>query len=888
MVKIKINNQEYLVEEGKTVVDVCKELGIIIPTLCDDERLSKDTNCRVCVVETNLNDKLITSCNLYVSEGLAVVTDSERVMNARKDNIRLLWATHPNECVSCDKSGDCELEDLVYKYNIDANGNYPNKREFEFNKTNHFFEIDPRKCILCGKCVRMCDEIMGIGALGFKNRGSETYVSFGNDDFDEAGCVSCGNCVSVCPTGALTPKSSDKFRNWETKKTVTTCPYCGVGCQLELVTVNDKVVRVDPVLDSVNNGLLCVKGKFAFNFINHPNRLKTPLIKENGTFREASWDEAYSLIVKNAKKHMKTPRSIAGFASARCTNEENYLFQKLFRAVLKTNSVDHCARLCHASTVSGLATTLGSGAMTNSISEVINHDLIFVTGSNTTSTHPVIASYMKQARTMGAKLIVAEPRRIELADLADVFIQIEPGTNVALYKGMMHYIYKQNLYDSKFISERTENFNEFVKSIESFTVEEAASICGCDPTLIEKAAKMYAESEKAGIYYAMGVTQHSQGTNGVKSIANLAMMCGHIGKESTGINPLRGQNNVQGACDLGALPNNYPGYQKVFDEEAFNKFSKAWKVKDLDKDIGLTIPRILDGMVDDTVKFVYIMGENPMVSDPDINHVKEALENVDFLVVQDIFLTETAEFADVVLPASSYAEKEGTFTNTERRVQMVNKAIEPLEGTKPDWVIINELTNLLGYNQEYSSVEDIMKEINLVTPIYAGMDYKRIKDGGLQWPCKSFDDPGTKFLHKDKFSRGLGLFTPIEYVSPMEVADKEYPITLTTGRTLYHYHTATMTNKTEGINKIVPENFFEVSPNTAKKYSINDGDKIYISSRRGTTSAIAKVTDIIKDNVIFMPFHFAYGANVLTHNSLDEFCDIPELKVSAVKFDDKL
>jgi len=393
--------------------------------------------------------------------------------------------------------------------------------------------------------------------------------------------------------------------------------------------------------------------------------------------------------------------------------------------------------------------------------------------------------------------------------------------------------------------------------------------------------------EKAGLYYSMGVTQHSRGTNGVKSVANLAMLCGHIGKESSGINPLRGQNNVQGACDLGALPNNYTGYQKVFDQNVREKFEKAWGVE-LSNEVGLTVPRVIDGLVSGEVKFLYIMGENPMVSDPDINHVIKGLENAEFLVVQDIFLTETAEYADVVLPASSYAEKTGTFTNTERRVQLVNKAIEPVGESKPDWVILQEVMTSMGYPQNYNSPSEIMDEIAQVTPIYGGMSYERIINGGLQWPCLDKNHMGTRFLHKDKFARGKGLFTAIEYVSPMEVADNDYPITLTTGRTLYHYHTATMTNKTDGINKMVPENFLEVSEGTAKKYNLTNGEKTYVSSRRGTTTAVVHVVDTIKDNIIFMPFHFAKGANVLTNTALDEFCDIPELKVCAVKFDDKL
>lgn len=889
MVKLKINGKSVEAEVGTTVLELTREMGIEIPTLCHDDRLSKETSCRLCVVEVNKDDKLLTSCNLPVQEGMEIETHSERVVEARKHNLSLLWGPHPNECVTCEASGNCKLEKYNYEYDIPVEPEFPAyKREEPLNESNHFFTIDPRKCILCGKCVRMCDEQMGIGALGYVNRGKETFVTFGQDDFEKAKCVSCGNCVSVCPTGALMPKNKIKYRNWETTKTRTTCPYCGVGCQIELVVSKGKVVRVDPVVDGINQGLLCVKGKFAYNFINHEGRLTTPLIKEDGEFREASWEEAYALIAKRFKEiKAKNPDGFAGLASARVTNEENYLFMKMVRAVFGNNNVDHCARLCHASTVSGLATTLGSGAMTNSIGEVINHDVIFVTGSNTTSTHPVIASYMKQAVARGAKLIVAEPREIDLAQMSDLFVQIQPGSNVALFKGMAHHIYKNNLHSPEYINERTEGFAEFVESIKNFTTEEAAEICGCTAKEIEELAEIYASGDKAGIYYAMGVTQHSQGTNGVKSIANLGLLCGNIGVESGGINPLRGQNNVQGACDMGGLPNNLTGYQKVFNDEARVKFEKAWGVE-LDPNVGLTVPRMMDGMYSGDVGFMYVMGENPIVSDPDINHVIEAFEKVEFLVVQDIFMTETAEYADVVLPASTYAEKEGTFTNTERRVQFIHKAIEPVGDSKPDWVILQEVMTALGYPQDFESPQEIMDELRRLTPIYGGMDYDRLGTVGLQWPCTDDEHPGTRYLHKGDFARGKGLFTPVEYVNPMEMADDEYPLTLTTGRTLYHYHTITMTDKTEGIMAMVPENFVEVSEGTAHEYGLTDKQRVYISSRRGTTEAVVLVVDTIKDNVIFMPFHFARGANMLTNTALDEFCDIPELKVCAAKFDDKL
>ena len=889
MIKIKMNGMEVSVPKGKTVLEAAKDLDIDIPTFCHDERLKPDGACRMCVVEVKGVNKLLTSCTTPVAEGMEVQTHSEEVIEARKDILNLTWASHPNDCVVCDANGDCKLQDYSYEYKIDSIPEYQgHKRNFSIDDSNKFFYIDPEKCILCGKCVRVCDELQGIEALGFNKRGHDTFVSFAFDNgMETSNCVSCGNCVSVCPTGALVEKSKDIFRSWETTKTRTTCPYCGVGCQFDLVVKNNKVVRIDPAPGIPNEGLLCVKGKFAYKFIGHKGRLQTPLIKENGEFREASWEEAYELITSKITtiKDEFGPSAFAGLASAKCTNEENYVFQKFFRAVIGTNNVDHCARLCHASTVAGLATTLGSGAMTNSIAEVKNNDVIFVIGSNTTETHPVIAYFMRQAQSSGAKLIVAEPRAIELTKGADSFVQIKPGTNVALLNAMMHVIYTEDLHDKEYIKSRTENFDNFVEAIKNFTPEMGAEICGCEAEDIRIAARIYACGERAAIYYAMGITQHSEGTNHVKSIANLAMLCGNVGKESTGINPLRGQNNVQGACDMGGLPDVYPGYQKVYIPEVKAKFEEAWGVE-LDDNVGLSIPHILNGSYNKLIKFMYVMGENPVVSDPDTNHVKASLRNLDFLVVQDLFLTETAEMADVVLPASSYAEKDGTFTNTERRVQKIRKAIDNIGDSKPDHEIIQELMNRLNYPQGMLTPSEIMDELAVITPIYHGVNYERIDDIGLQWPVKDFEHKGTKFLHEGQFSRkpdGLGLFTPVNFMEAKELPDEQYPLTLTTGRVLYHYHTITMTGKNEEIMEIVPVNFLEINQETANKFDIEHMESVIVSSRRGETKAEVHVTEKMGDDVVFMPFHFADGANMLTNTALDQTCNIPELKVCAVE-----
>ncbi len=523
--------------------------------------------------------------------------------------------------------------------------------------------------------------------------------------------------------------------------------------------------------------------------------------------------------------------------------------------------------------------------MTNSTEEILDTDAIFVIGSNTTENHPVIGTYMKRALKRGAKLIVADPRRIELADYADVFLQIQPGTNIALLNGMMNVIIDRGLHDKEYIEERTENFEDFAEIIKEYTPERVAKICGVDEEDIIKAALIYAEADKAGIYYAMGITQHTTGTKGVMSISNLSLLCGNIGKESAGVNPLRGQNNVQGACDMGGLPADLPGYQKVFKPEVTEKFEKMWSAK-LSTKVGLTVSEILDEAEEGNIKFLYIMGENPMVSDPDINHVKKALNNLDFLVVQDIFLTETAELADVVLPAASFAEKDGTFTNTERRVQRVRKAIEPVGDAKPDWRILMDIMNRLGYKNIYLGPSEIMDEIRAVTPQYGGITYDRIEEEGIQWPCPDVDHPGTKYLHKAAIARGRGMFMAIDHRDSAELADSEYPFIFTTGRILYHYHTRTMTGRVEGLNKLAPESYVEINEVTANKLGIVDGEKVKLSSRRGDIVTSAKITDIIDENILFMPFHYAEGAaNYLTNTALDSIAKIPELKVAAVKIE---
>jgi len=673
------------------------------------------------------------------------------------------------------------------------------------------------------------------------------------------------------------------------KKVLTTCPYCGTGCCFYLLVGDDgRLAGIEPSKEHVvARGQVCVKGWSASEFVGHPDRLTEPLIRRDGLLEPASWDEALGLVVGRLRgiqaEHGRD--SIAFFSSAKTTNEENYLMMKLSRAVFGTNNVDHCARLCHSSTVVGLAATFGSGAMTNSISCMEEADCILVTGSNTTEQHPLIGSRIIKAVGKGAKLIVADNRKIRLARMADLHIRWRNGTDVALLNGMMNVIIAEGLEDSRFIAERTENYEELETVVADYPPEKAAEICGITPEEIVRAARMFAAAERAMIVYSMGITQHTHGVDNVKSCANLAMLTGNVGRPGTGVNPLRGQNNVQGACDMGALPNVYSGYQKVTDAEVRRKFQEAWGVEDLPAEVGLAVTTAINAAADGELKGLYIMGENPMMSDPDQNHVREGLEKLEFLVVQDIFHTPTSELADVILPAASYAEKDGTFTSTERRVQRVRKAIEPIGQSRADWEILCDVAERCGYEgMRYGSAGEIMDEIAAVTPIYGGVSFDRIDQVGLQWPCPDGEHPGTPVLHVGKFARGLGMFSPAEYRPSAELPDEEYPFVLSTGRCYFHFHTGTMTRRSRLLDREERFPYVEVSPADAKRLRIADRQWVLVSTRRGEVKAMARVTDVAKEGVLFMPFHFEEGpANRLTNNALDPVAKIPEYKVCAAK-----
>jgi len=875
--KILLNGMEVEVSGEKTILQVARERGIDIPAICYMDGEKPIGSCGLCMVKIWENERIYyaRACVTKVRDGMVIETHAPEVEETRRTILEMLAGEYYGNAQ--------ELNELFEKYGVKRNLFREEKREIIDD--NPFFIRDNSSCINCFRCVLACDAIKRNNVLVPAGRGSTIRIVAGMDEsLVDANCAFCGACIDACPTGALIEKTRIGVEG-ELRKITTVCPYCGVGCMMDYYVKGNRIIYARGSPEGVNRGDDCIKGRFGWQFVHRDDRLKRPLIRKNGKFIEVSWDEALDYIATRLKdiRERYGADSIAGLSSAKCTNEENYLFQKFMRVVIGTNNVDHCARLCHASTVVGLFKVFGSGAMTNSIDDLMKAEVFFVIGSNTTHAHPVIGTMIKRAVGKGAKLIVADPRDIELANYATVHLRHKPGTDIALINGMMNVIIHYNLWDEKFVRERTEGFEDLRKVVEKYTPEVVEEITGVPRDDIIRAAILYA-THRSAIIYAMGITQHIAGTGNVASLANLALLTGNVGKEGTGVNPLRGQNNVQGAGDMGALPNLLPGYVSLNSLEV-KRFEDEWD-KEVPKEAGLTVVEMMKAIEKGRIRAMYIMGENPAVSDPDQKHVVESLKSLEFLVVQDLFMNETTQYADVILPAASSLEKEGTFTNTERRVQLLRKVIEPPGEAKPDWWIIKELANRMGAKWEYKSAEEIFEEIRRVVPQYAGITYHRIRKMGIQWPCPNEEHPGTKILHTSLFSRpnGLAQFVPYEHIEPIETPDGEYPFILTTGRTYEHFHTGTLTRRIEGFNQLVPEAFVEIHPEDARILGVVEGDCVEVESRRGKIRVKAKIGGI-KRGVVFIPFHFAESAaNVLTSaDKLDPEAKIPELKVAAVR-----
>ncbi|MDX1435194.1 MAG: formate dehydrogenase subunit alpha [Anaerolineales bacterium] len=921
-IKFKINGRQVQADGGQTVLEIARAEGIEIPTLCYHQDLSPVGSCRLCMVNVEGLRTPPMACVLEPFDGMVVTTESPALSEKRKIVLELLLQNYYDAGYANGDGHATEFMRWVRHYGALRPDGSEVRPRFEVDADpNPFVWVDFNKCILCTRCVRACDEIQGRSVWGVGQRGGEAHIIAGaGTAMLEARCESCGLCVAYCPTGALDDRMS-VGRGAPESLVTTTCTYCGVGCQLDLNVRDGRVIRVteNPVAPA-NGPALCVKGRYGYDFLHHPDRLTKPMVRryllegertrpgaDRGGWVEVDWDTALGLVAEKFVqiKGESGSDALGVLSSAKCTNEENYLMQKFARQVIGTHSIDHCARLCHASTVAGLAACFGSGAMSNTMADVAEKaQALFIIGSNTTEQHPVFGSKLRQAiRRRGVPLVVADPRRIDIVEFAVLHLQQKPGTDVALVNGLMHIIYKNGWHDAGFIDGRCEEFDGFAGSLENYPPEVVAEITAVPAEDLQRAAEILALNRPMAVIWSMGITQHTTGVMNVLSLGNLQMLLGNMGVEGGGVNPLRGQNNVQGACDLGALVNVFPGYQRVTDEASRQKFNQAWALSGSDgaglfgDEPGLTVTEMVAAAGEGRVRALYIMGENPIMTDPDTNHARDCFERGEFLVLQEIFPSETSHYADVLLPGAAFAEKNGTFTNTERRVQPVRRAIDPPGAALPDWQITAELARriltLEGRSPEgpqagweYASAGQIMEEIARVTPSYAGVSYERLERGDpLHWPVKDAGHPGTPILHVGQFARGKGRFHVCEHLPAEELPDEEFPLYLTTGRVLYHWHGAEMTRRSKGLLEIYPETLVEISPEDAARVGLNGQDRVRVRSRRGEMRARAVITKRVPEGVVFGNFHFPGEQNVnnLTIGALDPVAKIPEYKVCAVQ-----
>ncbi len=897
-ITLEIDGKTVTVPAGTSVMRASTIAGVNVPKLCATDSLEAFGSCRVCLVEIEGRKGYPASCTTPVENGMKVKTQTSKLADIRRGMMELYISDHPLDCLTCPTNGNCELQDVAGIVGLrEVRYGYKGKNHLELKKdeSNPYFTYDASKCIVCNRCVRACEETQGTFALTIDGRGFDSRVAAGqNDSFMESDCVSCGACVQACPTATLTEKTVIMMGQAE-HSAITTCAYCGVGCSFKAEMKGNEVVRMVPHKDGkANHGHSCVKGRFAWGYATHQDRMLKPMIRKKITdpWQEVSWDEAIGYAASEFRriqaKHGKD--SIGGITSSRCTNEETYLVQKLVRAAFGNNNVDTCARVCHSPTGYGLKQTLGESAGTQTFDSVMHADVIMVIGANPVAAHPVFASQMKRRLRQGAKLIVVDPRTTEMVKgahySADYHLKLRPGTNVAVISAMAHVVVTEGLVKEDFVKERCdmtsfEEWRTFAARAEN-SPEAMEAVTGIPAETLRAAARMYATGGNAAIYYGLGVTEHAQGSTMVMGIANLAMATGNVGREGVGVNPLRGQNNVQGSCDMGSFPHELPGYRHISDSIARAEFEARWNVT-LNPEPGLRIPNMFDAALDGSFMGLYCQGEDIVQSDPDTQHVASALSAMECIVVQDLFLNETAKYAHVFLPGSSFLEKDGTFTNAERRISRVTKVM-PAKAGYSDWEVTQLLANALGYPMQYKHPSEIMDEIAALTPTFHGVSFKKIEQlGSVQWPCNENAPDGTPIMHIDAFVRGKGRFIITQYVPTDEKVTKRFPLILTTGRILSQYNVGAQTRRTENV-RWHSEDRLEIHPHDAEERGIRQDDWVGIESRSGQTVLRATITENVQPGVVYTTFHFPEsGANVITTDNSDWATNCPEYKVTAVQ-----